>query len=467
MTASLPISRPWLPATRLGLAAFADVRRRAIFECCKWDPQVEDECSVADFALLLSAPAWRELTVLAERLAVETLAAERELAEKPWLHERLGLPRAVRRSLRGWEGDRGYDARGDVRDGSAPRGGMARLIRFDFHLTPGGWMISEANTDVPGGLNEASGFSRLMAPHYAGATPVGDPAGAYADAIAEALVRQSGGARGGAMVALAHATAYTDDRQVMTYLAAALESRGVRAHLVSPAHLRWRDGRARLECAWADGAPDAIVRFFPGEWLPNLPRACSWTHFFCGSETPLSNPATALLTQSKRFPLVWDELSTPLPTWRALLPETRDPRDCDWQNGGRNGDAWVVKPALGRVGEDVGIPGVTDAKEWRKLVRAVKRRPGEWVAQRRFHALPLDVEGSEAYPCVGVYTVDGRAAGAYGRLGRRALINWKARDVAILQIPDRAAQPRSLLQFPHPVLPGGHPHVPHPGLQPC
>jgi glutathionylspermidine synthase len=415
--------------SRVPAREFATIRRRAIFECCKWDPQVEDECTVADFALLLSTSAWAELTLLAERLAAETLAAEDELSRRPELHRRLGLPRLVRRAMVS-------RTRGSTNGGARARSrSFARLIRFDFHLTSDGWRISEANTDVPGGLNEASGYASLLAPYYPGAAGVGDPAGAYAAAIAQSL-------GSGTTVVLAHATAYTDDRQVMAYLARELDRLGLRAQLASPAHLRWHRGRARIATAWAHGQADGIVRFFPGEWLPNLPRRCGWRHFFGRSATPLSNPATALLTQSKRFPLVWDELGTPVPTWRALLPETRDPRACDW----RSSDAWVIKPALGRVGEDVGIQGVTPPKDWRKLARHVRWHPKQWVAQRRFEAIPLAVDGETLYPCVGVYTVDGRVAGAYGRLAHQPLINWKARDVAILQLASvddsqQAAQP--------------------------
>jgi hypothetical protein len=36
------------------------------------------------------------------------------------------------------------------------------------------------------------------------------------------------------------------------------------------------------------------------------------------------------------------------------------------------------------------------------------------------------------YPCIGVYTVNGRAAGAYGRLSWRQVIDFSAVDVAVL-----------------------------------
>jgi glutathionylspermidine synthase len=402
---------PWVGTGPLDPAAHARLRRRAIFECCKWDPQVEDVSTVAPFPLMLRREAWDEIALLSETLAAEALAAEAELARRPELHRALGLPLPVRRALR------------EVRR-LGPTPGIARVLRFDFHWTTAGWKISEANTDVPGGFNEGSGFARLLAPSFPGSEPAGDPAGRLAEAVAAAP---------GAAIALVHATAYTDDRQVMTFLARELAARGRRALLVAPDHLRWQDGRARIESRWFDGEPGVLVRFFPAEWLPNLPRTSGWRHFFRGGRTPVSNPATALLTQSKRFPLVWDRLETPLPTWRRLLPETRDPRDVRWR---KDGD-WVLKPSLGRVGDGIGLAGATPEKEWKQIRRAVRFGPRWWAAQRRFEAVPMAVDGEAFYPCIGVYTIGGRAAGAYGRVARRPIINHLAQDAAVLIEPPR------------------------------
>ena len=407
---------PWISAEPLDKEAFDELRRRAIFDCCKWDPQVEDVCTVADVPIVLTAAAWRDLRELSTLLATEALAAEDELVRRPELHGRLGLPRRVTRVL--------------SRSARRPTPGVARIVRFDFHHTDAGWRISEANSDVPGGLNEASGLAALMLPHYPGAAMAGDAAGAYARALA-------GACGSGGRVAFVHATAYTDDRQVMTYLARRLEEVGARASLVSPAQLRWRDGRAHVHTEWATATADSIVRFFPAEWLPNLPGVCGWTHFFHGGTTPVSNPASAVLSQSKRFPLVWDALQTRMPTWRVMLPETRDPRDAPWHNGD-----WVVKPALGRVGEGVGVPGVVSHTEWERIARDVKRAPALWIAQRRFAPTSLSVRNDALHPSVGVYTIDGHAVGAYGRLAQRPLIDSKARDAAVLVAADepRAAQ---------------------------
>jgi hypothetical protein len=92
----------------------------------------------------------------------------------------------------------------------------------------------------------------------------------------------------------------------------------------------------------------------------------------------------------------------------------------------------VLKPVLGRVGEDVGIAGVTPAAEWTRIAREVERHPSHWVAQRRFSATPLRVGGAARYPSVGVYTVNTRVVGAYGRIAERPLIDARARDAAVL-----------------------------------
>ena len=402
---------PWVPALPLPDAEFERFRRRAIFDCFKWDPQVEDSCALSRVPVVLRSDAWAEVAALAEVLAEETLAAEAELAQRPELHGRLGLPRAVRRALE------------RVRT-QGPAAGVARLIRFDFHHASDGWRISEANTDVPGGMNEAAGLPALLAPFHPSATPVGNPASAYVDA----LLRDAPDGH----VVLAHATAYSDDHQVMAYLARQLEAAGARPVLASPSHFRWHDGAAMLESTWYDGPVDAVARFFPAEWLPQLPTSCGWDRFFAGARTPVSNPATAILTQSKRFPLAWDALTVALPTWRKLLPETCDPRDAPWRDRIGQSDEWVLKPALGRVGEDVGIAGLLSPKEWKGIESSVRASPERWVAQRRFDASPLDVGGQVAYPCIGVFTIGGKAAGAQGRLARRPLIDARAGEAAVL-----------------------------------
>ncbi len=410
---------PWQPTCAIAKPTFTALRRRAIFECCKWDPQVGDVSVLAPYPIVLPAAEWEQLARAAESLAAETEALESALLVAPRLQRRLGLPRAVRRVL----------AR--AADGGAAAG-VARVLRFDFHFTADGWRISEVNSDVPGGFIEAAGFTELVAAEFPALRPAGDPVAA----IMQALQRATGPGR---HIGLLHATAYTDDRQVMHYFARRLAAVGFDAVLLSPADLVWRAGEAAV-AAGPHAAPlDALLRFYPAEWLPNLPRRCGWPQLFVGGRTPQANPAVALLTQSKRLPLVWDELPVAIPGWRRFLPETRDPRQADWRRDPR----WILKPALGRVGEAIGMHGVTTPAVWRRIRRSVFWAGRHWVAQRRFDTLPMTTPEGPMYVCIGVFVVDGWAAGAYGRLARQPLIDQHAREAAVLIAPARPAPSRA------------------------
>jgi glutathionylspermidine synthase len=386
-------------------ATWQMVKFRTVFECCKWDVQSEDHCVLADFPLLIAESRWQELGTFAEALSRELADAERELLRRRDLQAKLGLPEPLREEF-GRQGE--------------PTPGIARVMRFDFHFTDEGWRISEVNADVPGGFIEAYGFTQLMAAHYPGTTTPPDPARIYARTLAAELGSD-------AVVGLVHATAYSDDRQVMQFLGKRMVEHGLRTILSSPGHILWDEDRASVSSSFAKSRLDAIVRFFPAEWLPALRPRSQWTPFFAGSRTPVSNPASAVLVQSKRFPLVWDSLSTELRTWRALLPETVCPSMVE-----KDLKDWVVKPALGRVGEDIAISGVTSERKSQLIYRAAKRRPTQWVAQRRFAVVPVTNGNGSYYPSIGVFTVDGTVAGAYARIGRKPLIDDEAQDVAVL-----------------------------------
>lgn len=382
----------------------AAVRREAIFACCKWDPQVGDVSVLAEFALLISPVGWRDLAAEAEQLYAETLAAEKEIARAPALIKRLGLPFSLESALLATMGRTGTGAR-DL-----------RVMRFDFHVTDEGWKLSEVNSDVPGGYIEAAGFCSLMAQQYPGCIPTADPIAVLIEAWKRRAVTND-------PLGLVHATAYTDDRQVMVYLQRRLKQAGCACRLLSPEDIQWSDGHAR---AGADRLA-GLFRFFPVEWLPNL-RGSQWRNFFLPTATPQMNPGHAAISQSKRFPLTWNALSVPLTAWRRLLPECRP-----WQPG--LGPDWVSKPNFGRVGDGIGIDGVTTDAEWKVIRKSQSAKAAAWVAQRRFRAVAFPTPGGPGYPCFGVYVIDGRAAGIYGRIAPRPLVDHLARDVAVLVSP--------------------------------
>ena len=223
-------------------------------------------------------------------------------------------------------------------------------------------------------------------------------------------------------------TIYSEDRQAMLYPARRLSECGAIPCLFSPNQMHWSSGRAYIETDWHRGEMELVIRFFPAEWLARLPAQTGWEQFLAGGHTSACNPAYAVVTQSKRFPLVWDELAAPLPTWRALLPPTRSPSDlADAEDG-----TWVFKPALGHEGANVGISGVTAPAVWQSIRQQVRRDPCAWTAQRRFETLAMPTPDGPMYPCLGVYVINGQVAGAYGRLAHRPLTDDRSREVVVL-----------------------------------
>jgi nucleoside-diphosphate-sugar epimerase/glutathionylspermidine synthase len=399
---------PWRCEEPLTAERHGQLLRRAVFDCCKWNTQVEGRPLFCPFPVTLEGPAWDQVARLASELARETLAAEAELLRRPELHATLGLPRALRRCLRRLLGKWRTAAE-------------LRVMRFDFHWTPEGWRISEANTDVAGGFIEASGVTQLMADCYPRCRAGGDPAGV----LSEALRRRCGA---GGRAGLLHLSAYSEDCQTMLYLARRLEERGVRPCLLSPAQLRWGAGEFEAACDWDRGPLDVLFRFLPAEWLPQSLPAATWHCLFSGGRTVLCNPGHAILSQSKRFPLLWERLETLLPTWRSLLPETRSPAEVsDLERGD-----WVLKPALGHEGHNVRLHAITAPDDWQRLLRSVRKHPDDWAAQRRFDPIPLPTPEGLLYPCLGIYVIDGQVAGCYGRLASRPLIDDRSREVAVL-----------------------------------
>jgi hypothetical protein len=379
---------------RLDARVFEEIVRRSVLECAKWNIADEGRMTLHDFPLLLSSALAARLASWAERLDAEAREAETELLARRDLFARLGLPLRLRLAL---SGARPSDA--------------GRYARFDFHPLEGsGVAITEGNLDVAGGLNEASGVTRLFAEHVPSAKPGGDPARALGREVAAT----------GEVVGCMYATQFADDHQVVRFVARHL---GPNVVLFGPSQLVWRGTRACARVGSRVVPLDAVFRFFPAEWLARLPLTSAWWRVFAPGATRWVNPASTVLTQSKRFPLVWAELSAKLTTWRRLMPETRCPRDA-------NGSTWVLKPALAHEGHRVAIEGVTGAFE--AIRREARRAPRAWTAQRRFAAASLETPMGPRFPCVGVYVIGGRAAGFYGRLADRPLVDHRARDVVIL-----------------------------------
>jgi glutathionylspermidine synthase len=388
-------------------ADYPTYRRTVIFESCKWDPQVGDVNTISNHIIILSRNTAEQLCRWTEYLAAETMELEEELRRKPALLAPLGLPRRLEAIFR--------------KGVPPPANPALRIMRFDFHPTTDGWAISEVNSDVPGGFGEASCMSRLAVPFAPGTLPFGNVAGLLATRTAHAVPE-------GSRIALVHATSYADDRQVMEYIGRNLSAAGLQPIPVAPDHVAWSDSGAACIAAGYEGPLAAIVRFYPCEWLPALPRSARWQEYFTNATVPACNPGSALLTQSKRLPLLWDRSGCQTPTWRQLLPETVESARLSLK---RNPD-WILKPAFGRVGESITVPEATTAAERRKARAHATLFPRQWVAQRRFHSRPILSPSGPLHLCIGSFALGGKACGFYGRISTLPRIDGRAQDVAIL-----------------------------------
>jgi glutathionylspermidine synthase len=401
------VKQPWKAGKLLSRKDWAAYRRQVLLDCRDCGVPPSEYFTLARFPLLMEPRTWRELSQMAEKLTREILAGEQELIRRPDLHAALGIPADIRAAL------------SQCNRKGTPRS-TARVMRFDFHFTPQGWRITEVNADVVGGFIEGAGMTDLMAayvPHNA--TP-GNPARAYAQAARKAAGK-------GAAIVFVRNGLFARYRGIKA-LAREMRRHGLRPLMRKPGQLNWSAGLAHLVPSHRVGQPGLLIRFVNTDWLPRLHRRSQWTPWFAGGKTPMSNPGTSVLIQSKRLPLIWDKLRSPMPTWRALLPETRCPSELD----AATLKGWVLKPVLGRVGVGLAMPGTTEEAKYKKILRQARRDPNGWAAQRLFQSMPVPTPQGPRHICLGIFTIAGRATGAYARMTAKPLVDGYAEEVAVL-----------------------------------
>ena len=154
-------------------------------------------------------------------------------------------------------------------------------------------------------------MTSLMVGHYPALQTAGNPARQWVDTLSTAAGEN-------AMIALLSAPGYMEDYQIAAYLAGELRNRGHKTVFGVPRNLSWTNGFAHLSLTGENIG--LIVRFYQGEWLAQLPNRDGWRELLAKSKTPVVNPGSAVLTESKRFPLTWNSLKTALPTWHRLHP---------------------------------------------------------------------------------------------------------------------------------------------------
>jgi glutathionylspermidine synthase len=397
LTSSVALGRP------LAVQDLRSIERSLNLRHGKWDTRVGGRSVLSSEPLLIPADEWNWLCSQAETAAQELFAVEPELASDKNLLKLIGVPRNL------WDLIKADDF-----------GNRLRTLRFDFHPTGTGWVMSEVNSDVPGGFGEASFLPDLYKRYVEEVSLTTAPLSIWGDALQSEL--------GYGTVALLYAPGFLEDEQVIRVMEHALRSRGFESHLIqSPSALEWHqdfaslriDNRIRI---------DAVIRFYQVEWISQLPSRAGWKNLLkSGSRTRVMNPTISAISESKRLALCLKHLTTRSETFGALSPECREPCGIE----GSPKEDWVLKATYSNTGDEVHLGGEMSFEDWSRLLRRAKRDPHGWVAQRRFETLTLESAVGPVKPCVGVFVIAGRAAGAYVRLSRTQVTNAYALEAPL------------------------------------
>ena len=388
---------------------YDEYRIDLMFDAYKWDPQFFDSNTIAKQALVITDEEHKELERLTEQLDEETRKAEDLLNKNLKLAKPLALPKKIYKELKKMKN---YDPDKHI-----------RLMRYDFHPTiEGKWAVSEVNSDVPGGFAESSimpqmAIDVLNEKRYWYKN--------FGDILTNAIIKK---VKAKGTIMLVHCTSYSDDRQVMQFLGDKLKQLGFRIIYAAADHLRFKNQEAFSILDGNEGKVDAIIRFTPLEWLIDI-KPKHWEGYF-DTITPSCNHPIAIFAQTKRFPLVWDQLEKQgirLSTWRQLLPETVEVKNAKHKND------YIFKPACGRVGEKISIKEACKEDEYRKIMADVKKHPKKYLAQKKFNSKPLiSEEGESFHVCLGSYSVEGKHAGYYARISKLPRIDSYAADIPVL-----------------------------------
>ena len=384
-------------------------RLDAMFDCYKWDPYFLDNNTIAQHVLILTKEEHELLKKYTEELDEETRNGEVFLnAHKEYIKP-LALPRGIRKDINNITN---YDPQKNI-----------RLMRYDFHpVENGDFALSEVNSDVPGGFAESS-LLPVLAKNTIGENNYTNID--FSESLINAIVSKT---KANGNIMLVHCTSYSDDRQVMQFLGDKLEKLGFHILYGAGDHVVFKDNEAYSILSGNECKLDAIIRFTPLEWMIGM-KSKRWGGYFYTTTTSCNHPI-AIYAQTKRFPLVWDELEKngiSMQTWRKLLPDTIEVKDVKGKEG------YIFKPACGRVGENISIKEACSKEEYSKILKDVKRHPKQYLAQKMFKSRPIKSDdGEEFHVCLGSYSVDGKHAGYYARLSRLPRIDSNAQDIPVL-----------------------------------
>jgi glutathionylspermidine synthase len=308
-------------------------------------------------------------------------------------------------------------------------GDRSALVRVDLLWgSDGRFRACEINADCPGGHNEATGLPRLarLAGHAADRDPTN---------VLNALASRLAVLADGRAVGLLHATAYAEDLQVCALVQRALQARGVRAILAPPTAPREVDGRLCIR-----GEPvGALYRFFPTEGMVGQRNVSAIARAIARGEVRSMSSFASMYAQSKlAMARAWsDAPSLPEAMGRPLrdhLPVTLDAADCPRAALLADRAGWVLKRALGRVGDEVFVGTLWSVEDWAAIVERVMllREAGDpWIAQRFIEQSPIATPWGPRLVTLGAYVLDGTFVGYFARLTTESHVSHDALAVPV------------------------------------
>ena len=388
---------------------YYDYKIQAMFDCYKWDPQFCDNNTLSKYVLILSKEENEELVKLTQNLDKETIIAEEYLNKNIKIAKKLSLPKKILEQIPSMQN---YDKTQNI-----------RLMRYDFHPSiNGNWVVTEVNSDCPGGFAESSLLPNL-AREFIDMPNL--EYNSFGERMVEAINKKLN--KKGTIMMI-HCTCFSDDRQVMQYMGDRLKKEGYNIIYGAADHINFKNKKAYCILENNQTSIDLIFRFTPLEWLIQMkPRR--WDGYF-SSLTKSCNHPISIYAQSKRFPFVWDDLEKAginMKTWRSLLPETFEVKNTILKDG------YIYKPVYGRVGEKISIKEACKDDEYEKILKDVKKHPKQYLIQKKFESNPLKTkDGKQYHICIGSYTIEGEHAGYYARMSQYPRIDSYAEDIPVL-----------------------------------
>lgn len=325
-------------------------------------------------------------------------------------------------------------------------GDDAALMRVDLLLgADGNFRACEINADCPGGHNEATGLPRLAqsAGFWQGLNPttVLDELAARLAALAD----RPGPGRG--TVALLYATAYAEDLQVCALIERALRERGVRTRRCPATAPRWQG-----DAVYVGQTPvAALYRFFPMEYMDGQRNLEGLISAVASGRLKTLSSFAHIYSQSKLAFARGGALRDRLAAADALALAEHTPLSCELgdlpaEQLRAERAQWVLKRALGRVGDEVFVGALLTDEDWASLCAAVTAAitgPAEerWIAQRFVPQQSIATPLGDMLVTLGVYVLDGRFVGYFARLSPHSHVSHDALCVPVfVGLPASAAR---------------------------